>query len=253
MSRFAAFFGSAALTVLLALSCVGWGCAASAGAVGSGENGAISMEHKFGRYVARMQRLLDRYGYAIVAGAVLADSIGIPVLGQTVVIAGAVEASQRRMNILWLLFIVAASATLGNTGGYALGRWGGDVLLNKLSLSAGRQKHMEDIFRRRGGVVIVLGRFLDGFRQLNGIVAGVMRMPFSTFTIYNIAGAILWSCVWSLGTYYLGRDIHGVAALFAQHRWALYGITGTGLIAVLVWLMQSTKLARNSLIPRKSD
>jgi hypothetical protein len=43
----------------------------------------------------------------------------------------------------------------------------------------------------------------------------------------------------------LGSDIHGVAALFAQHRWALYGITGTVLIAVLVWLMQSTKLARN--------
>ena len=70
VSRCAAFFGSAALTVLLALSCVGWGCAASAGAVGSGKNGAISMEHKFERYVARMQRLLDRYGYAIVAGAV---------------------------------------------------------------------------------------------------------------------------------------------------------------------------------------
>ena len=104
---------------------------------------------------------------------------------------------------------------------------------------------MEDIFRRRGGLVIVLGRFLDGFRQLNGIVAGVMRMPFSTFTIYNTAGAILWSCVWSLGTYYLGRDIHGVAALFAQHKGALYGITGTVLIAVLMWLMQSTKLARN--------
>jgi hypothetical protein len=100
VSRCAAFFGSAALTVLLALSCVGWGCAASAAAVGSGKNGAISMEHKFERYVARMQRLLDRYGYAIV----LADSIGIPVPGQTVVIAGAVEASQRRMNHMASLY-----------------------------------------------------------------------------------------------------------------------------------------------------
>lgn len=163
VSRCAAFFGSAALTVLLALSCVGWGCAASAGAVGSGENGAISMEHKFERYVAGMQRLLDRYGYAIVAGAVLADSIGIPIPGQTVVIAGAVEASQRRMNIIWLFFIVAASATLGNTGGYALGRWGGDVLLNKLRLSAGRQKHMEDIFSRRGGLSLSWDAFWTDF------------------------------------------------------------------------------------------
>jgi membrane protein DedA with SNARE-associated domain len=121
------------------------------------------MEHKFERYVAGMQRLLDRYGYAIVAGAVLADSIGIPIPGQTVVIAGAVEASQRRMNIIWLFFIVAASATLGNTGGYALGRWGGDVLLNKLRLSAGRQKHMEDIFSRRGGLSLSWDAFWTDF------------------------------------------------------------------------------------------
>src|SRR5258708_21490255 len=130
MSRCGALCGSAALTVLLALSCVGWGCADSAGAVGSGENGAISMEHKFERYVARMQRLLDRYGYAIVAGAVLADSIGIPVLGQTVVIAAAVEASQGRMNILWLLFFVARLSQLRNTRSFCLGPGGGGGLLN---------------------------------------------------------------------------------------------------------------------------
>jgi membrane protein DedA with SNARE-associated domain len=202
------------------------------------------MEQKSKRYLARMQPLLERYGYGIVAAAVLMEGIGIPAPGQTLLIAGALEAGQGRMNIIWLLFVVAASATVGNSGGYAIGRWGGRAVLEKLKLDATRQQHIEDIFRRRGGVVIVLGRFLDGFRQLNGIVAGLMRMPWWSFSFYNTVGALLWTGVWGLGTYYLGRDIHAVAALFHHHRWVLYGITGTVLVAVFVWLVSPTKLVK---------
>src|SRR5919108_2417209 len=202
------------------------------------------MEQKTKRYLARMQPLLERYGYDIVAAAVLVEGIGIPAPGQTLLIAGALEAGQGRMNIIWLLFVVAASATVGNSGGYAIGRWGGRAVLEKLKLDATRQQHIEDIFRRRGGVVIVLGRFLDGFRQLNGIVAGLMRMPWWSFSFYNTVGALLWTGVWGLGTYYLGRDIHAVAALFHHHRWVLYGITATVLVAVFVWLVSPTKLVK---------
>jgi membrane protein DedA with SNARE-associated domain len=142
---------------------------------------------------------------------------------------------------------VAASATVGNSIGYAIGRWGGRPLLNKLKVNTTRQQRLEDIFSRRGGVVILLARFLDGFRQLNGIIAGVMRMPWWTFTVYNAAGALLWTCAWGLGTYYLGRDIHVIAALFHRHGWLFYVLSATAVIALLVSL-RSRSVGQGSAI-----
>jgi membrane protein DedA with SNARE-associated domain len=196
-----------------------------------------------------MQPLLERYGYGVVVAAVMAEGMGIPTPGQTLLIAGALEATRGGMSITWLLFLVAASATLGNSLGYGIGRWGGRAVLNKFKLNPTRQQRLEDIFRRRGGVIIVISRFLDGFRQLNGIIAGVMRMPWWSFTLYNTAGALLWTCAWGFGAYYLGRDIHGLAALFHHHEWVLYGMTPTIFIAVLVWFLrpQFSKTRPNSI------
>jgi membrane protein DedA with SNARE-associated domain len=193
---------------------------------------------RFERSLAEVQPLVARYGYGAAFAAVIAEGIGIPTPGQTLLMAGALEAANGRMNLVLLLFLVTVAATLGNSIGYAIGRWGGRAALNKLKVKPQRQQHLDDLFKRRGGVVILLARFLDGLRQLNGIVAGVLRMPWWTFTVYNVAGAVLWTCAWGLGTYYLGRDIHVIAAFLHRHRRLLYGLTLSAFVALLVYLLR---------------
>jgi len=222
-------------------------CAAAAG-IAAPTDGKDSTRHKFDRYLARARPLLERYGYGVVAAAVMAEGVGIPTPGQTLLIAGALEAAKGRMNIAWLLFLVTTAATVGNSFGYAIGRWGGRTVLNKLKINATRQQRFEDIFNRRGGAVILLARFVDGLRQLNGIIGGVMRMPWWTFTAYNAAGALVWSCAWGLGTYYLGRDIHVIAALFHRHGWLLYVLSAAAVIALLVSLLRSRSVDQRSVI-----
>jgi membrane protein DedA with SNARE-associated domain len=192
----------------------------------------------FERSLAKVQPLLERYGYGAAFATVMAEGMGIPTPGQTLLMAGAVDAAQGRMNIVLLVFLVTTAATLGNSIGYALGRWGGRVALYKLRVNPQRQQYLDDLFKRRGGVVILLARFIDGLRQLNGIVAGVMRMPWWTFTAYNIGGAILWTCVWGLGTYYLGRDIHVIAGFFHRHGWLLYVLGVIAFVALVVYLLR---------------
>ncbi len=192
--------------------------AAPSGASVPADHQQSAAVQRFERSLARVQPLLQRYGYGAAFAAVMAEGMGIPTPGQTLLMAGALEAAQGRMSIALLLFLVTTAATLGNSVGYAIGRWGGRVALDKLKVNPQRQQHLDDLFKRRGGVVILLARFLDGLRQLNGIVAGVLRMPWWTFTAYNVAGAVLWTCAWGLGTYYLGRDIHFIAAFFHRHR-----------------------------------
>ncbi len=194
---------------------------------------------RFERSLARVQPLLERYGYGAAFAAVMLEGVGIPTPGQTLLMAGALEAAAGRMNIVMLLILVALAAALGNSLGYAIGRWGGRAALNKLKVNPQRQQHLDELFRRRGGLVILLARFLDGLRQLNGIVAGVLQMPWWMFTAYNVAGAILWTCAWGLGTYFLGRDIHFIAAFFHRHAGWLYLLGVILVIALVVYLLRS--------------
>jgi membrane protein DedA with SNARE-associated domain len=194
--------------------------------------------HRFREALAKVRPLLERYGYAAVAAAILAEGIGIPTPGQTLLIAGALEAAAGRMNIVLLLFVTLVAAIAGNSIGYTIGRWGGRYVLKKLQVNAQREQRLDDLFRRRGGVVVLLGRFVDGLRQLNGIVAGIMKMPWWAFTAYNAAGAILWIGAWGLGTYYLDRRIHVVAGFFHHHRRLLVALSVAAAVALLVYLFQ---------------
>jgi membrane protein DedA with SNARE-associated domain len=172
-----------------------------------GVSAAASDQHQsaavrdFERSLAKVQPLLERYGYGAAVVAVMVEGMGIPMPGQTLLMASAMEAGAGRMNITLVLSLVTLAATLGNSVGYAIGRWGGRVALDKLKVNPQRQQYLDDLFKRRGGTVILLARFLDGLRQLNGIVAGVLQMPWWTFTAYNVAGALLWTCSWGLGTH----------------------------------------------------
>jgi membrane protein DedA with SNARE-associated domain len=194
---------------------------------------------EFERSLAKVKPLLDRYGYTAAFITVLAEGMGIPTPGQTMLMAGALEAATGGMNLLLLLFLVTMAATLGNSVGYAIGRWGGRVALDKLKVNPKRQQYIDDLFERRGGLAILLARFIDGLRQLNGIVAGILRMPWWTFTAYNAAGALLWTCTWGIGTYYFGRDIHGIAHFFHRHDSLLFGLSTAAVLALLVYLLIS--------------
>ena len=202
------------------------------------------MVRRFERSLRNVQPLLQRYGYGAAFAAVLVEGMGVPTPGQTLLMAAAVEAAEGRMSIGLLLFVVTTAAIFGNSVGYAIGRWGGRAALNKLNVNAQRQQRLDDLFRRRGGVVVLLARFLDGLRQLNGIAAGVLQMPWWTFTAYNIAGAILWTCAWGLGTYFLGRDINFLAAFFHKHAGWLY-VMGLVILVTLIFYLLRARSVRS--------
>ena len=193
---------------------------------------------RFERSLARVQPLLERYGYGASVLAVMVEGMGIPTPGQTLLMASSIEAARGRMNIVLLLFLVTTAATVGNSIGYAIGRWGGRALLLKFRVNPERQQRTEDFFKRRGGMAIFFARFLDGLRQLNGIVAGILKMPWWTFTVYNIAGAIMWTCSWGLGTYFLGRDMHSIAGFLHRHRRFLFVLSIVALASLVVYLLR---------------
>lgn len=170
------------------------------------------------RYLAKVKPLLDRYGYAAVFAAVMVEGCGVPAPGQTLLLAGSLAAADGQLHLALLLLVATAAAFLGNSVGYLLGRWGGRPLLHKFKVNEQHLQRVEGLFSRRGGGLIIVSRFLDGLRQLNGIVAGMLRMPWWVFTGYNLLGAVLWSFFWGLGPFFLDRHIYALHQFFDRFR-----------------------------------
>jgi membrane protein DedA with SNARE-associated domain len=174
---------------------------------------------------ALAEPILDQYGYLAVFGAVLVEGFAIPAPGQTMLMAGGTLSARGGMSIEVVLGVAFAAAVLGNSLGYLLGRWGGRLVLAKVGVSEARMQRIEGLFNRYGGGLVFAGRFLDGLRQLSGIVAGTLEMPWWQFSLFNVLAAAAWTALWGLGVYFLDQDIKTVFALF--HRIEPYVVVVT--------------------------
>jgi membrane protein DedA with SNARE-associated domain len=191
--------------------------------------------------VDKVQPLVERYGYAGVVGTVSAEGLGVPLPGQTTLMAAALEAARGKLDILILGTLALLAAVVGNSVGYLIGRTGGRQLLRKFGASESREQKITALFERYGGGFVVLARFLDGPRQLNGLIAGMLEMPFWVFTVFNVIGALLWVGIWGLGTYYLWEHVATVHILLSHlNPWAA-AAAGLCLLAMLVYLFRGRR------------
>src|ERR1700750_1174008 len=125
-----------------------------------------------------LEPTLNHYGYLAVAGLVFLEDFGVPVPGETVLILGAVYAGAGRLNIFLVGLLAFLAAILGDNIGFGIGHFGGRALVDRFGkyvlLTPERYDKAADFFKRHGGKVIVVARFVEGLRQANGIVAGTI-------------------------------------------------------------------------------
>jgi membrane protein DedA with SNARE-associated domain len=204
-------------------------------AVRSPEPRSRHLAEKFQQEVEAVQPWLERYGAGSVFGAVFLEGVGVPAPGLTLLVAGAVlSAAGRGPHISVLLVSAFVSAVLGNSLGYAVGRFGGRSLLKRLRVTDQRLERLERGFARYGGWLIVVARFFDGLKQLNGLAAGALGMPWRAFSLFNLFGAGLWVALFGLGTYYVDEHLAAARALLRYVNPWVAATTGAALLFV-VW------------------
>ena len=187
-------------------------------------------------FLAQLAPVLDHYGYLAVGGFVLLEDFGVPVPGETILIGAAVYAGAGRLSIVAVAVIAFLAAVAGDNIGYAIGRFAGRALALRLGryvlLTRERLDRAEAFFCRHGGKVVVAARFIEGLRQANGIVAGIVRMPWRQFLMFNAIGAALWVGVWTTAGYVAGDHI---AAIYAQiTRYLLYVLIALGVLVLFL-------------------
>ncbi len=149
---------------------------------------------------------IAQYGYGALFGVLFAESFGLPLPGETFLVAASLLAVQGQLNI-WLVGLAAwVAAVLGDNVGYAIGRFGGRRLVVRLGISAARQEKAERFFARYGPEIVIVARFFPLLRQLNGITAGSAGMDWKRFMFYNALGGFLWVAAWSAGIYRFGHQ-----------------------------------------------
>ncbi|AEV81503.1 alkaline phosphatase [Actinoplanes sp. SE50] len=167
--------------------------------------------------------ILDRWGYLALAGVIGVESFGVPAPGQTIMVAAAIYAGAGRMNIYVVALICFVAAVLGDNIGYWIGLRGGRAVVNRFGryifVTPERLEKAEQFFARRGNRIIVVARFIDGLRQLNGVIAGITRMPWRTFLLYNAIGAALWVGWWTTVSYLLGQNLVTIIDQAHRYKW----------------------------------
>jgi membrane protein DedA with SNARE-associated domain len=192
--------------------------------------------------VAAFMPYIEKYGYWAVAGAILPEGFGIPAPGETALVAAALLAARGDMSLSAVLAAAFWAAVAGNTVGYGLGCFGGRPLILRygryLFITGNRLERVETFFARYGRAIILAARFIDVFRQLNGIVAGTTRMPFLRFQFYNVLGASAWVGFWCSLAYLLGHDASHLHRVSMRFRYGFYAAFALLLVGVVLFLLR---------------
>lgn len=181
--------------------------------------------------------LLD-YGYWAVAAGLLLENAGLPVPGETVLLLASFLAySKHELQLPWIIFVGTVAATFGDNLGYFIGFYGGRPLLNRyrnvFRIPAAALERGEKLFGRYGSVTILFARFVFGMRVFAGPLAGVLRMPWRGFAVFNLLGATLWVTAISLVGFFFGSRWNHL--MHFMKRFDLILASVFVLVVCLVW------------------
>jgi membrane protein DedA with SNARE-associated domain len=174
-------------------------------------------------------------GYAAVFGLIAIETMGIPVPGETALIAAALLAHEGQMDIVTLVVIASAAAIVGDNIGFAIGRKGGRRLLMRPGpFHAQRLKVIElgePFFAKHGPKAVFLGRWVSGLRIASAWLAGINGMSWPVFLLWNALGGIVWACAVGFGVYALGHVAEDILRVAGPVAAALFVV---GVIVVVV-------------------
>ena len=138
-----------------------------------------------------------RYGYWVVFFGVMLENGGLPLPGETVLLFAGFLAYQGQIQLRWAIGVAIGGATLGDSLGYALGRYGGNAFFDryvKRFKFLGRQfENSRTLFLKHGHWAVFTGRFITGLRVFAGPLAGLFKMPYPRFLLFNFTGAVIWA------------------------------------------------------------
>ncbi len=196
--------------------------------------------------LGNLLQLIGQYGYLVVFFGVMLESAGVPLPGETVLITAGVLVHRGVLDYGDTLFFGILGAAVGDQIGYWVGRVGGRPFVLRwgkyVFIAPERLERAERFFTRHGGKAVFLARFITGLRVFGALVAGMSRMQWGKFALYNVLGGTAWAtAAVSLG-YFLWASI-GLVEHWVG-RFSLLLVAALALAVLLRWAYRKAMRTR---------
>jgi membrane protein DedA with SNARE-associated domain len=183
--------------------------------------------------------LVTTFGYVIVALFILIECAGFPMPGETALLVAAGFAGAGKLSIAAVIIIAATAAILGDAGGYWMGRLLGRGFVERwgkyIGLNEKKMKILEGFFIKHGPPTVFFGRFVGVLRTYSALFAGISKMPYITFTVFNALGGMVWALVFGIVGYVFGQNLDEVEKLIRIFGWG--ALLGLAMLAC-VWYLR---------------
>jgi membrane protein DedA with SNARE-associated domain len=185
-----------------------------------------------------------QHGYWTVALALLLENAGVPVPGESILLfASFVAYSQGTIKLSLLIPIAIVAAAVGDNLGYWLGARGGRPLLARYQrffrISQSSLTKGEQTFARYGAVTVFVARFVFGLRVIAGPLAGVLKMPWKKFVVFNVMGATVWVIAISTVGALFGRHWDDVMRVMGEVNGGILAMAAV--VAAVLWWRYRTR------------
>ncbi len=181
------------------------------------------------------------YGYLIVFVPILLECAGVPLPGETVLLAAGVAAQHGVLSLPLVIVVAATAAILGDNLGYWVGRRGGRPLLFRhgriLRIGDTQIAVLDSFFARYGARTVFFGRWVAFLRVWAAVTAGTSQMPWRTFLPWNALGGIAWAATMSTVAYVFSASAGAIGSALGLFGWVLALVVAVG-VSVFVWRFQ---------------
>jgi membrane protein DedA with SNARE-associated domain/membrane-associated phospholipid phosphatase len=208
----------------------------------------------FEHLIEQAGQALGKWTYLAVGALAFLETgafIGLVAPGETTVIVGGLVAGQGEISLLLLIAIVWVCAVLGDITSYTLGRrLGRDFMVRhgrRVKITEERLEQVEAFFERRGGMTILIGRFIGLVRAIAPFIAGASHMPLRKFLPYDVLGAGLWAATFSVLGYVFWRSFDQLTAWVSRGLFAF-----SLLVALIVAIVFVVRLQRSEELQRRT-
>lgn len=199
------------------------------------------MEH-INDLLMAMKPLLEQYGYLALIVSIFLEGIGIPMPGQSLMIAASIISSEHVMNLSLVMIVSWLSCFFGNTCGYLIGYYFEGWLDKKGYISGPKMQKLQSTIQKYGPACLVVSRFVEGMKQFMPLACGIAKMSRKEFLLGNALATTIWVAVFSLLTNFAFEHLSVLSQFYTDHRYVVWSSAAL-LFSLMVFALLKRKKA----------
>jgi membrane protein DedA with SNARE-associated domain len=189
-----------------------------------------------------MKPLLEQYGYLALIVSIFLEGIGIPMPGQSLMIAASIISSEHVMNLSLVMIVSWLSCFFGNTCGYLIGYYFEGWLDKKGYISGPKMQKLQSTIQKYGPVCLVVSRFVEGMKQFMPLACGIAKMSRKEFLLGNALATTIWVAVFSLLTNFAFEHLSVLSQFYTEHRYVVWSSAAL-LFSLMIFALLKRKKA----------